>query len=56
LDHMRSRHSQIGEKIRDTGKLEDDTVEMLKSAAEEFKTSFAERVGTVETAAAEVGV
>jgi F-type H+/Na+-transporting ATPase subunit alpha len=56
IDHMRSRHPQIGETIRSTGKLEDDTVEKLKSAAEEFKTSFAERVGTVETVAAKEGV
>jgi F-type H+-transporting ATPase subunit alpha len=56
IDHMRSRHAQIGETIRNTGKLEDDTVEKLRSAAEEFKASFAERVGTVETVAAQEGV
>jgi F-type H+-transporting ATPase subunit alpha len=56
LDHMRSRHPQLGETIRNTGKLEDDTIEKLKSAADEFKSSFAERVGTVETVAAEEGV
>jgi len=56
LDHMRSRHAGIGETIRTTGKLEDDTVEKLKKAVEEFKASFAERVGTVETVAAEEGV
>ena len=32
LDFMRSRYSQIGETIRDTGKLEDDTSEKLKAA------------------------
>jgi F-type H+-transporting ATPase subunit alpha len=47
LDHMRTRHSGIGETIRDTGELDDDTTEKLRSAVEEFKTSFAERVGTV---------
>jgi F-type H+-transporting ATPase subunit alpha len=56
IDHMRSRHPQIGDTIRTTGKLEDDTVEKLKGAAEEFKNSFAERVGTVETVAAQEGV
>jgi F-type H+-transporting ATPase subunit alpha len=56
IDHMRSRHSGIGETIRDTGKLEDDTQEALEKAAGEFKDQFAERVGTVETVAAESGV
>ena len=56
LEHLRSRHSGIGEKIRDTGKLEDDTVEELKSAVESFKDSFTDQVDTVETAAAEEGV
>jgi F-type H+-transporting ATPase subunit alpha len=56
LDHMRTRHSGIGETIRDTGELDDDTTEKLRAAVEEFKKSFAERVGTVETVAAEEGV
>jgi F-type H+-transporting ATPase subunit alpha len=56
LDHLRTRHSEIGESIRKTGNLDDDTVERLKSAVEEFKSSFTERVGTVETVAAEEGV
>jgi F-type H+/Na+-transporting ATPase subunit alpha len=56
LDHMRARHSNIGETIRDTGVLDDDTVDKLAKAVEEFKSSFTERVETVETVAAEEGV
>jgi F-type H+-transporting ATPase subunit alpha len=58
LDFMRSRYSQIGETIRDTGKLEDDTVEKLRSAVDEFKQSYleSEDVETVDTVAAEEGV
>jgi F-type H+/Na+-transporting ATPase subunit alpha len=58
IDFMRSRYSQIGETIRDAGKLEDDTVEKLKSATDEFKQSYleSENVETVETVAAEEGV
>jgi F-type H+/Na+-transporting ATPase subunit alpha len=56
LDHLRSRHSGIGESIRDTGKLEDDTIEQLRKAVQDFKESYAEQVETVETAAAEEGV
>jgi F-type H+-transporting ATPase subunit alpha len=56
LDHLRTRHAGIGETIRDTGELDDDTTEKLRAAVEEFKQSFAERVGTVETVAAERGV
>jgi F-type H+-transporting ATPase subunit alpha len=58
LDFMRSRYSQIGETIRDTGRLEDDTVEKLRSAVDEFKQSYleSEDVETVETVAAEEGV
>jgi F-type H+-transporting ATPase subunit alpha len=56
LDHMRTRHSDIGETIRETGVLDDDTVEKLKKAVEEFKSMFTDRVDTVETVAAEEGV
>lgn len=56
LDHVRSRHSGVLEKIRDTGKLEDDTLETMKKAVEEFKSSFTDRVETVETVAAQEGV
>ena len=56
LDHMRTHHGDIGDTIKESGKLEDDTSERLKSAVSEFKESFADRVGTVETVAAEEGV
>jgi F-type H+/Na+-transporting ATPase subunit alpha len=56
LDHMRTRHAEIGKTLVDTGKLEEDTEERLEKAVQEFKSSFAERVGTVETVAAEEGV
>jgi F-type H+/Na+-transporting ATPase subunit alpha len=58
LDFMRSRYSQIGDGIHDTGKLEDDVAEKLKAAADEFKASYLETtdVETVESVAAEEGV
>ncbi len=56
LDHMGTHHDDIRDTIRESGKLEDDTSERLKSAVSEFKDSFADRVGTVETVAAEEGV
>ncbi|CAN5671516.1 F0F1 ATP synthase subunit alpha [soil metagenome] len=56
IEHVRSRASEARDTIRDTGKLDDDTLEKLKSAVEDYKSSFADRVGTVETVAAEEGV
>jgi F-type H+-transporting ATPase subunit alpha len=58
LDFMRSRYGQIGDSIRDTGKLDDDIIEKLRSATNEFKQSYLEReeVELVETVAAEEGV
>ena len=58
LDFMRGRYGQIGETLRDTGVLDDDIVEKLRSAADEFKQSYldSEDVKTVETVAAEEGV
>jgi F-type H+/Na+-transporting ATPase subunit alpha len=56
LDHMRTRHADIGEDIVSKGVLDDDLVERLRRAVEEFKASFADRVETVETVAAEEGV
>ena len=58
LDFMRSRYSQIGDSIRDSGKLDGDTSEKLKSAIDEFKQSYLETedVESVETVAAEEGV
>ena len=57
LDFMRSRYSQIGETIRDTGKLEDDTSEKLKAAADEFKQILDRKMSRPsKTVAAEEGV
>jgi F-type H+-transporting ATPase subunit alpha len=56
LDHMRTRHADVGEDIVSKGVLDDDLVERLRRAVEEFKASFADRVETVETVAAEEGV
>jgi F-type H+-transporting ATPase subunit alpha len=56
LEHLHSRHSDLGDTIRDSGKLEDDTVERLKKAVSEFKESFTSKVDTVETVAAQEGV
>ena len=56
LEHMRTRHSGIGETIRSSGRLEEDTETKLRSAVEDFKSSFTDRVETVETVAAEEGV
>jgi F-type H+/Na+-transporting ATPase subunit alpha len=56
LDHVRTRHPQIGDKIVETGKLEDDLEEQLKKAVEEFKNSYSDQVDTVETTAAQEGV
>ncbi|MDQ3956429.1 MAG: F0F1 ATP synthase subunit alpha [Actinomycetota bacterium] len=56
LDHMRTRHSGIGEKIVEAGKIDEDLESQLKSAVQEFKDSFTDRVDTVETTAAKEGV
>ncbi|HEX2051584.1 MAG TPA: F0F1 ATP synthase subunit alpha, partial [Actinomycetota bacterium] len=56
LDHVRSRYPDVGRTIVASGKLDDDTAAQLKKAVEEFKPGFVERVGTVETVAAEEGV
>ena len=56
LDHMSSRHSDIGEAINESGKLEEDLEKRLREAIDEFKSSFTEQVETVETVAAEEGV
>ena len=56
LDHVKSRYSSVVEAIGSSGKLEDDTVEQLKKATEEFKSSFTDNIDTVETAAAAEGV
>jgi F-type H+-transporting ATPase subunit alpha len=56
LDHMNSRHADIGEAINESGKLEEDLEKRLREAIDEFKSSFTEQVETVETVAAEEGV
>jgi F-type H+-transporting ATPase subunit alpha len=56
LDHMRTRHSDIGDAIVEKGALDDDLVEKLRNAIDGFKASFTDRVDTVETVAAEEGV
>jgi hypothetical protein len=55
IEHVKSRHSQIGQRVVETGKLEDDLVEQLKSAVEEFKASWTDREETVETTASTEG-
>jgi len=56
LDHMQSRHSDVGDQIKDKGALPEELEEKLKKAVEEFKSSYTEKVDTVETTAAEEGV
>jgi F-type H+/Na+-transporting ATPase subunit alpha len=56
LDHIHSRHSGIGESIKSSGELGDDTTEQLKKAVEEFKASYTDQIETVDTVAAEEGV
>jgi F-type H+-transporting ATPase subunit alpha len=53
LDHVRTRHASIDETIRTSGKLDDETETALKSAAEEFKSSWTD---TTETTASAEGV
>ena len=56
IDHVSSRASEVRDTIRDTGRLEKETEDKLRRAADDFKAGFADRVGTVETVAAEEGV
>ena len=56
IEHVKTRHSAIGQKIVETGKLEDDLVEQLKSAVEEFKAAWTDREETADTTAAKEGV
>jgi F-type H+-transporting ATPase subunit alpha len=56
LEVMRSRHSNVLDEIRESGKLEDATIDTLKKAIEDFKQSYTDKVDTVETVAAEEGV
>jgi F-type H+-transporting ATPase subunit alpha len=56
LDSLRSRSGTLLDKIRETGKLEDDVVQGLEDAVGSFKASFTEKVETVATVAASEGV
>ncbi|MDQ3661841.1 MAG: F0F1 ATP synthase subunit alpha [Actinomycetota bacterium] len=56
LDHMHSRHSDIGDQIKDKGALPEELEDKLRKAVEEFKSSYTDKVDTVETTAAEEGV
>ncbi|CAN5591460.1 F0F1 ATP synthase subunit alpha [soil metagenome] len=56
LDHMHSRHSEVGDEINDKGALGEQLEDKLRKAVEEFKSSYTEKVDTVETTAAEEGV
>jgi F-type H+-transporting ATPase subunit alpha len=56
LDHMHSRHPDVGDEIRTGGKLEDELEARLRSATDEFKASFVDQVDTVDTVAASEGV
>jgi F-type H+-transporting ATPase subunit alpha len=48
LEYVGSAHPEIGETIRETGRLEEETKEALRDAIEEFKPRFRERVGDEE--------
>ena len=56
LDHMHSRHSDVGDQIKDKGTLPEELEDKLRKAVEEFKSSYADKEDTVETTAAEEGV
>ncbi len=58
LEELRSRYGGLLDKIRETGKLDEDVVKGLEDAVESFKSSFLQKedVETVETVAAEEGV
>ncbi len=55
IDHVKSRHSAVGQRVVESGKLEDDLVEQLRSAVEEFKSSWSDREQTTETTASQQG-
>ncbi len=56
IEHVKSRHGGIGQKIIESGKLDDATAEQLRSAVEEFKAGWVDREGAVETTASTEGV
>ncbi|HEX2195749.1 MAG TPA: F0F1 ATP synthase subunit alpha, partial [Actinomycetota bacterium] len=53
LDHVRTRHSNLGDTIRSSGKLDESTEDELKKAVEAFKTTWGD---TTETTASTEGV
>jgi F-type H+-transporting ATPase subunit alpha len=56
IDHVHSRYSNVADTIRDSGKLEEDIEETLKSAIGEFKDNFMQDVDAEDTVAASEGV
>jgi F-type H+-transporting ATPase subunit alpha len=56
LDHLHSRHSDLGDEIAEKGELGDEIEERVKKVVEEFKSSYTDKVDTIETVAAEEGV
>jgi F-type H+/Na+-transporting ATPase subunit alpha len=56
LETVRTRYSAVLDEVRETGKLEDATIETLKQAVEDFKKTYTQEVETVDTVAAEEGV
>jgi F-type H+/Na+-transporting ATPase subunit alpha len=56
LDHLHSRHSDLGDLIAEKGELGDDVEERVKKVVEEFKSSYTDKVDTIDTVAAEEGV
>jgi F-type H+-transporting ATPase subunit alpha len=56
VDHMHSRHADLGEEIKEKGELGDDLEKRVKKAVEEFKSTYTDKVDTIETVAAEEGV
>jgi F-type H+/Na+-transporting ATPase subunit alpha len=56
LDHLHSRHSDLGDEIKEKGELGEDLEKRVRKAVEEFKSSYTDKVDTVDTVAAEEGV
>jgi F-type H+/Na+-transporting ATPase subunit alpha len=56
LDHMHSRHSEIGDQLAGKGELTEEVEDKLRKAVDEFKSSYTDKVDTIETTAAEEGV
>ncbi len=56
LDHLHSRHSDLGDEIKEKGELGEDLEKRVRKAVEEFKSSYTDKVDTIDTVAAEEGV